>query len=91
MGGRDGFLAFSGRIVPSDFAFELCAFGQQNGVLKEITVLPGEVPIAYIEQGLDGAIGEGGSHLHGFADVVRMRADAHRLRHQQARQTNRER
>ena len=64
------------RVIPAYFSIELGALGERDSVFEEVAILPGEVPVFDIEESFDGAIWEGGGHLHGFADVVGVCADA---------------
>ena len=82
-----GIAVIAGGVVVGQFAIEPRAFGQGHQILKQILVLPVELPLADPEQDADFAVGQGGGELGFLAEVVRVRRRRRRRRHRQADRT----
>ena len=62
----------AGRVVVGQFAIESRVLGQGHQILKQILILPVEIPLPDPEQNADLAAGQGGGQLGFFGEVVRV-------------------
>src|SRR5258706_12875567 len=77
--GTGGIARVLGRVVPMDFDIEPGSARQYHELPEEISVLPGEIPIVDQQQSFYITPGQSRRHFQLFSDVVRVRADAHRV------------
>ena len=70
---RVGIAVIARRIVVGQFAIEPRALGQRHQILKQILILPVELPLPDPQQNADFAGGQGGGQLGFLAEVVCVR------------------